>query len=134
MKLGLKGIYVLIIQLKKDLNIKIGSLGTVTLKEGTYAYVGSAQKNLEHRVKRHLRKMKRKFWHIDYLLNSEYASVVEVRYKRGDKTEECKVADLIAKQGEAVEGFGSSDCHCRGHLFHIESHMFLEKEMQKIKL
>lgn len=133
-KASLKGIYVLIIHVKKKLHIKIGALGTANLEEGKYAYVGSAQKNLEHRVRRHLRKDKRKFWHIDYLLANDAAEVVGVRYKSGDKAEECKVAQLIAKQGKAVEGFGASDCHCISHLFQIESQRYLEKETQPIEL
>ncbi|MCX8150738.1 MAG: GIY-YIG nuclease family protein [Candidatus Bathyarchaeota archaeon] len=133
-KVDLKGIYVLIIQVNKELQLTIGALGKAKLKRGIYAYVGSAQKNLIHRVRRHLKKEKRKFWHIDYLLDSENVKVVEVRSKNGDKKEECKIAQLIAKQGEAVEGFGVSDCHCTSHLFHIESANFLEKETQIIKL
>lgn len=133
-KAALKGIYVLIICVKKGVKIKVGALGAVNLREGKYAYVGSAQKNLEQRVRRHLRKDKRKFWHIDYLLDSDAAEVVEVRYKNGDKTEECKIAQLIAKQGKAIEGFGASDCRCISHLFQIEIQQCLEKETQVIKL
>ncbi|MGF3523277.1 MAG: GIY-YIG nuclease family protein [Candidatus Bathyarchaeia archaeon] len=133
-KAALKGIYVLIIHVKKSVKIRIGALGTVNIEEGKYAYVGSAQKNLECRVRRHLRREKRKFWHIDYLLDSDTAEVLEVRYKSGDKTEECKIAQLIAKQGKAVEGFGASDCRCISHLFQIENQQCLEKETQIVEL
>jgi Uri superfamily endonuclease len=54
----LKGIYILIIQINKTIRPKIGALGEVTFPAGLYAYVGSAQNNLELRVKRHQRKEK----------------------------------------------------------------------------
>jgi Uri superfamily endonuclease len=94
-------------------------LGALTLNPGLYAYVGSAQTNLEQRIKRHLRKEKRFFWHIDYLLSSDAAKVVKVLYKDAGKTEECAVANALSEKGVPVDGFGCSDCDCRSHLFHI---------------
>ena len=132
--LSLKGIYVLIIRLDGDANVNIGALGKRTFKKAMYAYVGSAQNNLEQRIKRHLRKEKRKFWHIDYLLDSDAAKVVEVLYRQADKTEECTVANLIAKIGEAVYGFGCSDCHCKSHLFRITDTRFLRESMQVLNV
>jgi len=61
----MKGIYVLFISVKRDIFVKVGALGKVKFSQGTYAYVGSAQNGIEKRVIRHLRKEKRKFWHID---------------------------------------------------------------------
>jgi Uri superfamily endonuclease len=86
-----------------------------------YAYVGSAQTNLEQRVKRHLKREKRLFWHIDYLLDNNAAEIVKVLYKEGDKTEECKTATRIGENGTPIAGFGCSDCNCKSHLFHIKS-------------
>jgi Uri superfamily endonuclease len=63
-----KGIYTLIIRLDDDVSVNIGALGKVSFGKGLYIYVGSAQTNLEQRVKRHLRKEKRLFSHVDYLL------------------------------------------------------------------
>jgi len=73
-----KGVYVLIISLAKDVNVKVGALGKIDFKKGTYAYVGSAQTNLLKRVERHLRKAKRRFWHIDYLLCNSNAKILKV--------------------------------------------------------
>ena len=110
--------------------MNVGALGRLTFKKGLYAYVGSAQNNLEQRVKRHLRKGKRKFWHVDYLLNDEAAKVVEVFHLQADKAEECKIAGVISERGEPVDGFGSSDCGCRSHLFRVEDYGLLQEFMQ----
>jgi Uri superfamily endonuclease len=96
--------------------------------------VGSAQKNMEHRVKRHLRKEKHKFWHIDYLLESKAATVVEILFRKGDKTEECNVARFIANKGEQVNGFGCSDCRCESHLLRILDSQFLRESMQTLNV
>ncbi len=132
--MSLKGIYVLIIRLDGDADVNIGALGERTFKKGLYAYVGSAQNNLEQRVKRHLRKEKRKFWHIDYLLDSNATKVVEVLYRQGGKAEECTLANLLAKTGEAVNGFGCSDCHCKSHLFRTSDTRFLREYMQVLDM
>ncbi len=121
----------LITRLNNDACINVGALGQKTFKKGTYAYVGSAQKNLEQRVKRHLRREKRKFWHIDYLLDSDAAKVIEVLFKQGSKTEECRVASEISQRGEAVSGFGCSDCNCKSHLFRVEDCRFLQVTLRE---
>ncbi|MCW4023856.1 MAG: GIY-YIG nuclease family protein [Candidatus Bathyarchaeota archaeon] len=127
----LKGIYVLVIEIDKPIEIKIGKLGTRTFQKGIYAYVGSAQNNLEQRVKRHLSKEKRLFWHIDYLLNDEAAKVTKVHYLEKGKADECKIAQLISENALSIEGFGCSDCNCKSHLFHAESFDFLGMFMQQ---
>ncbi len=109
----------LIIRLQQDDRIKIGVLGEIPFKKGIYAYVGSAQRNMEQRVKRHLRKEKRLFWHIDYLLNSPNARIEKVFYSETGRGEECRVVTKIAEKGEAVIGFGCSDCHCQSHLLFL---------------
>jgi Uri superfamily endonuclease len=126
----LKGIYVLVIQVKEDTDVNVGALGRLTFKKGLYAYVGSAQNNLEQRVERHLRKGKRRFWHVDYLLDDEAARVVRVFQRQTEKAEECKIAKAIGERGELIEGFGSSDCSCRSHLFRIGDYKFLQRSMQ----
>jgi len=70
-----KGIYALIICLKEDTRINVDAIGKIGFNKGTYVYVGSAQTNLEQRVGRHLRKNKRLFWHVDYLLNNDAAKI-----------------------------------------------------------
>ena len=126
----LKGVYVLIIQVDEDTDVNVGAIGRLTFKKGLYAYVGSAQNNLEQRVKRHLRKEKRRFWHIDYLLDNDAIKVVEVFHKQADKTEECAIAKVIGERGKSMDGFGSSDCSCKSHLFRIEDYGFLQEFMR----
>jgi Uri superfamily endonuclease len=111
-------------------DVHAGALGKVAFKKGLYAYVGSAQNNLEPRVKRHLRKEKRKFWHIDYLLDNEAAKIIKVFYKEADKPEECTIAKVIGEKGEPIDHFGSSDCQCKSHLFHMKEYGFLQEFMQ----
>lgn len=116
----MRGIYCLLISVKTDSTIKVGALGRILFKKGTYCYVGSAQNELEARVKRHLSKKKTLFWHIDYLLADKDARVVDVFYKRNaGRSEECKAARKFMQMtgGMPVKGFGCSDCYCGSHLF-----------------
>jgi Uri superfamily endonuclease len=127
---ALKGVYVLIIQVGWDTDVDVGALGRIAFTKGLYAYVGSAQTNLEQRIKRHLRSEKRKFWHIDYLLDSDAAKVVKVLHKEADKTRECAVAKTLSEKGKTINGFGCSDCNCKSHLFQITDYEFLLSSMQ----
>ena len=100
--------------------LKIGALGKIQFSKGTYAYVGSAQNGIEKRVARHLKRKKRKFWHIDYLLAQKNAGIEKALYKKMPKQEECRIAQTLSKLGNPVRGFGCSDCSCSSHLFKIE--------------
>jgi Uri superfamily endonuclease len=130
----LKGIYVLIIHVNKPVRLKVGALGVLTFESGLYAYVGSAQNNLESRVKRHLRKEKRLFWHIDYLLADPAANITDVYSLEGGKTCECQIARLLSQHGEPVPSFGCSDCRCNSHLFYSDSFTVLKKQMHLLNL
>jgi Uri superfamily endonuclease len=127
----MKGIYVLIIAIDKNISVDAGVLGNLNFEKGLYAYVGSAQNNLEERVKRHLRTEKKKFWHIDYLLDNSPVKIVQVFFKRAGKPKECKIAKELAKKGFPIRGFGSSDCNCESHLFRIEEYEFLREHMRE---
>ncbi len=129
---ALKGIYILIIQVDKNINVNIGALGKIPFTKGLYAYVGSAQTNLEQRVKRHFRSEKRLFWHIDYLLANDAAKIIKVLYNEADKTEECKTAKALSEENKPIAGFGCSDCHCKSHLHHIKNCKLLQKTMQQL--
>lgn len=116
----MKGVYVLIISVAEDIRVRVGALGDINFEKGLYAYVGSAQNSLEKRVARHLRKAKKKFWHIDYLLDSDAVRVVKVFYKEAGKSEECRIAGKLSERSVAVKNFGSSDCSCVSHLFMLK--------------
>lgn len=109
----------LLILLNENISITVGALGRIKFPPGIYAYVGSAQNNLEKRVQRHFSKDKKKFWHIDYFLNTKYSTILEVLFKKAGKAEECRLAKEIAKIGNSVKGFGCSECACSSHFFQI---------------
>ncbi len=117
----MKGVYTLVISVNKDADVHVGALGKIHFEKGLYVYVGSAQTGVEQRVRRHLRRDKRLFWHIDYLLHNSNAQVIEVLGREAGKDEECKTAKEIGGKGKMVPKFGSSDCHCESHLFKLES-------------
>jgi Uri superfamily endonuclease len=128
----LHGIYVLLINMERDVDLTVGAKGRIQFKKGLYAYVGSGQINLEQRIKRHLKKEKRKFWHIDYLLSSCAAKIVKVFFREAEKTEECTVAITIGKKNTPIIGFGCSDCKCRSHLFYTQNFR-LKKDYRELE-
>ncbi len=115
----MKGIYCLVIEIPKNMSTIVGKLGKIKFEKGYYTYVGSAQNNLEKRIERHFRKEKKKFWHIDYLLENPSVRIKEVLSKKANKEEECKIAREIEKFGIPIKNFGCSDCSCKSHLFKI---------------
>ena len=131
----MKGVYVLVITVSKDIEVEVGALGKIDFKKGSYAYVGSAQKGLENRVSRHLTGVRhRNFWHVDYLLDNDFAKVAKVFYKVADKSVECKIAEKLKKKGVPMANFGCSDCTCESHLFKITDYDFLGDFMSEIQL
>jgi len=129
-----KGVYILVISVGKDIRVNVGALGGVDFEKGFYAYVGSAQNGLEKRMARHLRRAKRMFWHIDYLLDNYAVKVVKVFCKEAGKSEECRIAGKLGERGFAVKNFGCSDCGCVGHLFGIVDYGFLRGFMSEMRL
>jgi len=129
-----KGIYILVISISKNIRIGIGALGSKNFEKSLYVYVGSAQKHLEKRIERHLKKAKKKFWHIDYLLDNDAVEVLEVFCKEAEKLDECKIAKKICAKGIPIKGFGSSDCKCASHLFKVKDYEFLLEFMHKTRM
>ncbi len=112
------GIYMIMAELEEE-SITVGSLGEMNFQRGFYIYAGSAARNLKSRVARHMRKRKKKRWHIDYLL----ASAVKVKdfpvYTEKDL--ECPLAEDLKKLSDRIiPGFGCSDCRCDSHLFYFK--------------
>jgi len=117
----MKGIYCLLINIKKNISLKIGSLGKINFKKGNYVYVGSAQNGIGQRVSRHLSKDKKIRWHIDYLLNNPDVYISKIFYKKASKKQECKTACFLSNFSESIKDFGCSDCNCNSHLFRLNS-------------
>ena len=110
----MRGTYVLLIRAPYDFTLKIGGLGKIPIKAGYYAYVGSALGGLKGRIGRHLKREKTLHWHIDYLLSTPGAEVVEVITTH---RAECELSQLVANASDnAIDHFGCSDCNCRSHL------------------
>ncbi len=115
------GIYLLSISVRRSSAIKVGSLDKVFFEKGTYIYVGSGQKNLLKRIRRHLRGKKKTFWHIDYLLARNFTQIQDVFIKQTDKSAECTLARKLLERGDPVLGFGCSDCFCPSHLIRLKN-------------
>ena len=116
-----KGIYQLLIYLPKNALIVIGKKGRFRFPKGYYVYTGSARNGLEKRVERHLKKNKKRFWHIDYLL--DFASIKEVFFFANGKFDECTLNLKMLEKPEAkiiMPKFGASDCSCPAHLVFFE--------------
>ncbi len=118
------GSYRLYIKVSRKTAIVIGALGRQVFEKGIYVYTGSAMKNLKQRMERHKTKEKKIRWHIDYLLDSRYSSIVGIEVFESQNREECRLNMEIAAKPDAripVMGFGSSDCKsCPAHLIKIE--------------
>ena len=106
--------YQLIISLSQNINIQIGKLGLLSFQKGTYVYAGSAKRNMDARIKRHLSKDKNLHWHIDYLLANKQTKIIKVIKS---ELSECDLNGHV--KGKIIaKGFGSSDCkeNCKSHL------------------
>jgi len=122
-----KGTYVLIMKLSERKVIKVGCLRAISFPKGFYAYVGSALNGIESRIKRHLGKDKKPFWHIDYLLGQ--ALIISTIISETDKKIECKIARNLAKTLPSIPGFGSSDCKCKSHLYFERNKRALQEKV-----
>jgi Uri superfamily endonuclease len=106
--------YQLDIILVEPVRLTIGQFGTFDFPAGHYVYTGSAKRNIETRIARHLRKDKKLKWHIDYLLASPHASVIKAtQFAQTECELNQNTAGIVL-----IAGFGSSDClaSCGSHL------------------
>jgi Uri superfamily endonuclease len=108
----MRGSYLLLLRLDQKVSIKHW-----TLEAGIYVYVGSAMGDLSARVARHLRKNKRKHWHIDYLL--EHAKVLSVVMLPSERRLEEEISSALSKKFDGPEGFGSSDLKVKTNLYKL---------------
>lgn len=110
------GDYLFVIRISDDVDIVIGSKGTMHFPKGYYVYTGSAKKNLAARLARHRRKRKNLHWHIDYL--RQKADVIAAIPIRTSQDLEHELAGAVdAASDWRIDGFGCTDCHCPSHLF-----------------
>lgn len=99
------------------MEITVGALGKQRFPAGHYVYTGSARRNLEARIRRHLARDKRLRWHIDYLLDRPGVRILEVTTSdRPECAWNQSLRGIIP-----VPGFGASDCRkgCGAHLVYL---------------
>jgi Uri superfamily endonuclease len=118
-----KGVYVLFLKSDKNISIRVGCFGTIDIQPWIYAYVGSAfgGGGLRSRLGRHLKTAKKCRWHIDYIRRHMRAKAIW--YTTEDAVAEHRIAQKFITGGAGIpmKGFGSSDCKCISHLFHMDS-------------
>jgi Uri superfamily endonuclease len=125
----MKGIYTIVMVLKRDVTLKVGKLGMLRFSRGVYAYSGSARgkgpTSIQGRMRRHMGRRHRKLWHIDYLLSADCCEIKAIIYSETMRDLECEANRRIRELACAtfpVKGFGSSDCACISHLLYFPSH------------
>ncbi|MCX8055400.1 MAG: GIY-YIG nuclease family protein [Ignavibacteria bacterium] len=116
--------YCLYIQISRKISINIGKLGKVDFPKGIYLYCGSARKNFDARINRHLTRNKKIRWHIDYLLGNKYSKIIKIEKFKLEEHTECSLVKYYVLNNIAekyVIGFGASDCQngCRSHLLKL---------------
>ena len=118
------GTYVLILEALATRRVQVGALGTLDLKPGFYAYVGSARGSggLSGRLSHHRRRSRSPHWHIDYLRRA--CELREVWLGRGAAEWEHRWAEILGSGSSSsipLARFGASDCRCRSHLYRFSA-------------
>ncbi len=119
----MRGVYTLILRVNKPTAIRVGALGILRFRAGTYLYVGSGlgrnASSVQGRIGRHLGMRKNNHWHIDYLLDSTRVTLLRVAYAITRRHVACGLAEYLSyglPSSCLYLHFGSSDCNCRAHL------------------
>lgn len=104
----------LTILIDAPLIIAVEKSGSYAYPAGTYVTTGSAKRNIDARISRHLRCNKTLRWHIDYLLHATGVAISKIeRFVEP----EC-VLNQRTPGKVLIDGFGTSDCMsgCGSHL------------------
>ena len=93
---------------------------------GWYFYVGSAfgPGGIAARCRRHLRKEKKRHWHIDVLTGE--ADIKEIIFLIGSREAEARWAKMLLDDAcfsVPHPGFGASDAKAVSHLFYSATHI-----------
>jgi Uri superfamily endonuclease len=131
----MNGLYTLVLRVQGPLSLRVGKLRRALFKRGRYLYSGSGSgkgsTSLEARVRGHLRRGKKLFWHIDYLTSSSSVKVELVAFAKSARDLECQLNSSIQANcnGEFIlKGFGASDCKCISHLIRLRK----DSSMQEV--
>jgi len=117
------GIYVLEFFAPNPFKINHSKFCDIQFKSGFYFYIGSAQKNFNSRIIRHLKLKKKLHWHIDYLSTNENICLENVyMFNNVPNSFECKLTNRLQTAFDLIhiaKGFGNSDCNlCVSHLLY----------------
>jgi len=123
-----RGTYTLVLVCDEGFGVVMGRLGRVWVGAGCCLYTGSAlgvgAQSLEGRVERHVRRWKRRRWHVDYLTSNQHCRVTRVVWLISPRRLECAINRAVAEELNArpvLAGAGSSDCECDAHLLRVQS-------------
>ncbi len=117
------GTYALILRCDTQTQIRVGRQGVLGVQTGYYVYIGSAfgPGGVKARVSRHVRQMKAKHWHIDYLRDVTVPVAVWCGYGTRDLEHRWAQSFCDLPGACPVPGFGCTDCTCESHLFRFGS-------------
>lgn len=123
----MKGTYLLEFRLESSLSFTLRSGRRVSLTSGVYFYAGSAfgPGGLYSRLSRHLKRRKKRHWHLDFITTAETFTPLSALLIP-ELPVECTLASIVSELSTPVPNFGSSDCTC-------PSHLFLAQNPQKVK-
>ena len=115
------GVYMLLLEVTRDVTVNVGSLGTLRFEKGFYIYVGSARGpgGLRARLARHVKGPSRIRWHVDYLTSRSDVRVVAVAVSETTlDAEEALSSEMLKREciKPQIKGFGSSDKRSATHL------------------
>ncbi len=128
------GYYILLLCVNSPVNIEYS--GTpYTIEKGLYAYIGSALKSLNKRIKRHTAKSKKTHWHIDKLTVNENVKVLGAltctTTLKG--LEPCIASNLESMGYSGPPRFGSTDDRrALTHLFHVKDDCTIDEAIIKL--
>ncbi len=120
---ALPGTYLLLLQCKQNEQLAVGKLGEFEILPGYYLYVGSAfgPGGVQARMNHHRKIASRPHWHIDYLRKFCELSESWCIYQQRREHDWAKRLSDDASFTVPLTGFGSSDCNCATHLFHVNN-------------
>ncbi len=128
-----KGAYLISLFNDEDRSLSLPSGKIFLLPKGFYIYVGSGLRKLSSRIKRHLRKGGKAFWHIDHI--KKYMNIIGSFSIRSPLRMECRIArELQDIADDVIPGFGCSDCDCQSHLLYFKKDPKLNEGLFKLLL
>lgn len=129
-----RGTYVLVLENSRRMEVQIGRLGRINFDRGFYVYIGSGLHSLDARVRRHLARRKKRFWHIDYIAPQGMNIKKVYLIRRNDRIESQLSTEMLRIGDDYIEGFGSSDTEDCSHLFYFRKEPYRDRRFLNIIL